>query len=521
MKKGLLLITYFLINQIAQSQCDSLNYAGNYTINSDQVLSGTLVVGGTFKVSSGATLFITSFSQNGCGELKVYANNIIIEGTIDGNYSGYSGGSGGIGGTLVTSTSGDELSLTQCNDPDNTGNITVQFGASGMVGMGPGAGVPGGNGGNGTGSKQYCGNTQDDAGLVGGAGGAGGGSGGAYGGASSISGNGGAGAGTATTTALPISQSGIVAGGNGGSAGTPSSGYGTADERDIDLGSGGAGAGAGGKSYYSGLNGGSGGKGGGLVFLKATTSLTISGTISVNGETGGSGGNGGSGDATADCCSDGCNGCDERTFSAGAGAGAGGGGGSGGAIFIESLGDLDITGTLNSVGGNGGTGGTKGTGANCNYEDWFCGDQSITADDGTDGEQGGAGSGGRVKIYVADCANATINGTINVSGGTGFTKADDGTYQEVCGYLGLDKATLSLGWNLFPNPAETVLNIQVLSKFNPETELVIFDAIGRKVMQIKMMEPTTIVNIEALPAGLYSIKIVAGNSLESKRFVKQ
>jgi hypothetical protein len=362
MNKIVLLISGILGSFGSTAQCDSIQIPSNYTLGSDLIMSGTYVVNGTFTVPAGITIFVTSFETNGCGELKIYATDIVIDGTIDGNYAGYEGGDGGLRGTTVSSATGHATSLSTCDDPDNQGNIIVQSGAAGGNGSGPGMGLAGIAGVNGSGSKQFCGNSQDEAGLIGGAGGAGGGSGGSYGGVASMGGLGGDGAYTAVTNNLPIEGSYPVVGGDGGTGGVASPVYGTASERDIALGSGGAGAGGGGRSYYLGSNGSNGGSGGGMIFLRADNSLSVTGTITVEGNNGAAGGNGGSGDATADCCSDGCNGCDERTFSAGAGAGAGAGGGSGGGIFLEGFGAVDISGTLNATGGDGGAGGANGSG---------------------------------------------------------------------------------------------------------------------------------------------------------------
>lgn len=521
-KRILLGIVMSAFSFMTNAQCDSLNFSSSYTVNSDILLSGTFVVNGTFTVPAGVTVYVTPYESNGCGQLKIYATNIVILGTINGDYAGYPGGTGGIKGNTVNSQTGTANALTDCTNSGSNGHVEVEAGHGGAIGQGPGGGNPGMTGGSGSGPKQYCGNVGDDAGLVGGAGGAGGGAGGSYGGQAANGAVGGAGNSTAVAVDLPISSAYTIVGGAGGQGGAAVTEYGTASGRDIELGSGGAGAGAGGRSYYVGTNGAAGGNGGGLVFLKAYNSLEISGTITVNGENGGNGGNGGTGDATADCCSDGCNGCDERTFSAGAGAGSGGGGGAGGGIFIESLGTADVSGTLSSVGGNGGAGGTKGTGASCDYDGGiFCGTQSITAGDGGQGGQGGAGSGGRIKIYVSECSEATLSGTIVVDGGTGNQTAAEGTYEEVCGYAGLSDVQLSLGWTFYPNPASEQLTVEIISgNLDNEYDLLVFDGLGKIVLQEQMQSTSTTLDIRDLPAGIYSVKISGNSTTEVKRFIK-
>lgn len=523
-KKLLFVAALFSAQTSVHAQCDSTHISADYTISSDVLLSGTYVVDGTFTVSSGVTVYVSPFSATGCGQLKIYADAIVIDGTINGDFAGYEGGAGGSKGTAATSATGDEMSLTTCNNEDTQGHIAVAGGFAGVNGNGPGAGASGANGQNGSGTKQYCGNVGDEAGLVGGAGGAGGGAGGSYGGQGSDGANGGSGAANAVTDNLPVEASYSVIAGAGGTGGVAGSTYGTDTGRDISVGSGGAGGGGGGRSYYLGTNAGDGGAGGGSVFLKATTMLKVTGTITVAGADGSAGGNGGSGDATADCCSDGCNGCDERTFSAGAGSGSGGGGGSGGGIFIESLGTAEVTGSLIAEGGNGGTSGTKGVGVTCDYDGgWICGTQSITTEDGIQGGNGGAGGGGRVKIYVLDCAQATINANVNITAGTGNQTATEGSYEEICGYAGVNEIQQSIGWMIYPNPFEETFNVEILSGVQSFeiSGIEVVNALGQRMLTLRAETEVTVMDLTGAPAGVYFVRILTDSGTEMKRIVKK
>ena len=94
-----------------------------------------------------------------------------------------------------------------------------------------------------------------------------------YGGSGSNGGNGGTGADDYTIVGFTVSSAYAIVGGSGGTGGSTNSSYGTATGFDIDLGSGGAGAGGGGRSFDAGLDGGNGGKGGGLVKLVGSNSV--------------------------------------------------------------------------------------------------------------------------------------------------------------------------------------------------------------------------------------------------------
>jgi hypothetical protein len=523
MIKRLLLFFAFLAGQ-ANAQCDSVAVNNDLVVSSDALMAGIYVVNGTFTVQAGVTIYVTPFSSNSCGALKIYADNIEILGNINGDYAGYPGGNGGNAGSIVSSLTGHVTALDACTGTGNTGNVSVEGGKAGMPGYGPGAGGSGSDGSTGSGSKQYCGNFGDEAGVVGGSGGAGGGAGGSYGGQGSNGSAGGSGSTSAVTNGLTVEASYPIVGGSGGLGGSVASVYGSASGFDIDLGSGGAGSGGGGRSTNAGTSGSRGGNGGGIIFLKAENSLIVSGFITAKGENGLNGGNGGNGDASPGCCSDGCDGCDEKTYSTGAGAGAGSGGGSGGGIYLETLGTASITGSLNAIGGNGGNNGNKGTGVTCTYENLVCSDNSITTGDGTNGGKGGAGGGGRIKIFVPECADATVEPATFVEGGTGNTIASSGTYEFVCGYAGLQEE-LFADVVIYPNPAQNFikikLNEQLMFLGNP-INMVITDMGGREVL-VKNLELQfeQIIVLSDLTKGYYFVRLESNNSIFNTKLIVQ
>lgn len=520
MYKNLLFALYLgLLSNFSQAQCDSVVISGDLTVSTTTLMSGVYVVQGTFTIQSAATVYVTPYSSNGCGALKIYAEQINIEGNINGDYAGFVGGLGGAKGLDVTSATGHAASLTSCNDSGSEGHISVAGGFAGLAGAGPGAGNPGTNGQNGSGSKQYCGSFGDEAGVVGGAGGAGGGAGASYGGQGSNGGNGAAGSAVYNAVDLDVESSYTATAGNGGAGGTSSSVYGTTNGFDIQLGSGGAGAGGGGRSHYLGTDGESGGRGGGLVFLKAENSLSVSGTITVNGEDGKYGGSGGSGDATADCCSDGCNGCDERTFSAGSGGGSGSGAGSGGGILLQTGGTLSMSGILEAEGGTGGLGGQRGFGATCDYGGGgFCSENSITTGDGNTANEGGSGGGGRIKIFTPSCAQATISGSYSVLGGSGSPAVANGTYAEVCGYLGLNEVE-SFDLLVYPNPFSTEFTIELSQA--QEFEYVLLDLSGKVLRSGAEFGSSFTIESNDLTAGMYVLQVTSNNAQKTLKISKK
>lgn len=500
------------------SQCDTTHVTGNLTISTSDFMSGVYYVDGNFKINSGVTVYVTPFTSGGCGKLEIHANNITVNGDINGDYAGHPGGVLGNGGTVVSSLTGNEASLTSCNNKDNAGVVAVEGGKAGLIGNGPGAGQAGANGANGSGPKQICGNNSDTYGMIPGAGGAGAGGGASYGGQGTTGASGGNGSATHSAIGSSVSTDYAVLAGTGGAGGNAGTVYGTETGNDIDLGSGGAGAGGGGRSYDAGLNGARGGHGGGLVILEAIDDIEIDGVISVNGESGTLGGHAGSGGATEKCCSDGCDDCGEASFSSGAGAGSGSGAGSGGGILIRSE-TASITGTLNSVGGAGGNGGNGGVGISCNYGgNVFCSAGSVTTGTGQNGGKGGDGSGGRVKIFTGLCASNQVNPTYSVNGGGA---ASVGTYTHVCAaYLGLE-GTEEIRFAIYPNPASQFVTVDLLNTQGEDNTIQLIDTKGTVLYSQQTTTASTTIPLEHLTSGLYFLTIQSNGKSISSKIIKQ
>jgi len=155
-KKHLLLLIAAVTYHNSFSQCVPTTIAGDLTVSSSMILSGTYSVNGTFHVPSGVTIFVNKFSSGACGKFEVYAKKIIIDGTINADDAGYIGGNGGAGGTAVNSITSDATAINTCSNKDNTGHVTVDGGKKGNNGNGPGGGLAGTDGQNGSGPKQQC-----------------------------------------------------------------------------------------------------------------------------------------------------------------------------------------------------------------------------------------------------------------------------------------------------------------------------------------------------------------------------
>lgn len=279
----------------------------NWTPANESIISGKHCNVATFTIAAGTTVYVGEEEK-----LKVYADNISILGTLNGDQKGYAGGDGSY--------------ISRYSGYGGTGEGAGSRSNSEGVYKGPsGACYAGGS----------AGGTVSGGGA--GAGGAG------YGGAGGVGGTGG--------KAGYIAGIGLVPGGSAGPA------YGSSTSYAIEMGSGAGGGGSGGFAAGTAdwTGGTAGGRGGTGIFLDARDgTTTISGIVTVNGGNGGNGGKGDNAQSTNFTPPAGENNC-------GAGGAGGGGGGSGGGILISGT-TVIISGTVRANGGSGGSGGSGGTG---------------------------------------------------------------------------------------------------------------------------------------------------------------
>lgn len=287
-------------------------------------------------INSGLTFRPMAWNHTRGGVIAFKATGTVtIAGSISTSGLGYYGGTGGI--DLITGSGGGE---SFCNNPGGgNGGQNNSNGSAGLCGGGGGGGynlgtvyygaagsASLGGGGGGGGAVHYASYP-----LGGGGGGGGYGTYGIYGSGT----NNGVSGGTNTSGA---GGNGGLKGGGGGGGGT----YGNTSIDNLYLGSGGGG---GGGAYDV---GGTGGKGGGIIYISAN-SINVTGTISANGGSGGSvsyggGGGGGAGGSIkifANTLTIGTNLISASAGSAGTSTnGSAGGSGGDGRIYINYLSSL-------------------------------------------------------------------------------------------------------------------------------------------------------------------------------------
>ena len=136
------------------------------------------------------------------------------------------------------------------------------------------------------------------------------------------------------------------------------------------------------------------------------------------------------------------------------------------------------------------------------------------------------GDGGKVSTDISereDYANAITLQADNkiLLTGYSYTEAGDASIF-VARYendlLGVDD-NLSLGFNIYPNPATDILSIE-LNDASSTYQIEVFDILGKKVISSEIQKVGNI-NVSALAPGTYVIKINSENKTNVVRFVKK
>jgi len=220
----------------------------------------------------------------------------------------------------------------------------------------------------------------------------------------------------------------VAYGGDGGSGGVVSLNAGSVTAGAVDVSGGNAGAGGSNNSVtlYGGVNGafsgsgdlflGFGGNGGtGGQFFVNSNGFT-GGSLTASGGAGGAGGSGNTGITIV-------NGAPATVTQAtgSANVGDGGSGGSGGSISLNTMGPVNVSGSIITVGGAGGAGGAASKASASVYGTVNASSVFGSAEAGLGG---GGGGGGTVSVGGT---TMTVNGTISTGGAAGGTGGNNST----------------------------------------------------------------------------------------------
>lgn len=93
---------------------------------------------------------------------------------------------------------------------------------------------------------------------------------------------------------------------------------------------------------------------------------------------------------------------------------------------------------------------------------------------------------------------------------------------EDCGIISTvgDKSDSAPSIKLFPNPVEQTLFLNISTSLKPDAQVLIFDQYGKLVFQYTYSEAEKGIPIQALPSGVYFLKIQEESASKTLRFLK-
>ena len=84
--------------------------------------------------------------------------------------------------------------------------------------------------------------------------------------------------------------------------------------------------------------------------------------------------------------------------------------------------------------------------------------------------------------------------------------------------IAVEEQDKTLGVNVFPNPANEMLNLRADKKID---QISVFNTLGEDVLSRSVNAKRTNIDVTALPAGIYIVKVESGTTVSSTRFIKR
>ena len=116
-------------------------------------------------------------------------------------------------------------------------------------------------------------------------------------------------------------------------------------------------------------------------------------------------------------------------------------------------------------------------------------------------------------VWNRTCAPAKL---INTS-----TSISRSNVKHVQAPTNLGQIDLSKFVSVYPNPASTSINVRINTTFIDNAMLELYDATGKLIMQQKVVNEYSALNISGLANGIYTVRVITNNEQTIKRIVKQ
>ena len=152
--------------------------------------------------------------------------------------------------------------------------------------------------------------------------------------------------------------------------------------------------------------------------------------------------------------------------------------------------------------------------ANTQLEYLYCNNNELTSLDVRNGNNqnfndfDSTGNPNLTCIYVDDVSDSNANWT-NIDPASAFV-----TDEAACAALSVGDTAFELDISIYPNPAsETVC----IDGNYTQLKVVFYNVLGKEVLSVKN---TNTINVQALPSGVYTIRISEGVRQTNRKFIK-
>lgn len=105
-------------------------------------------------------------------------------------------------------------------------------------------------------------------------------------------------------------------------------------------------------------------------------------------------------------------------------------------------------------------------------------------------------------------------GTDGATAGEKTYYFDNASYGAALGNLSFEAAKIAM----YPNPATTSLSITAEDNIN---SILVFNLIGQEVMNMKVENKTTVINVSNLNEGIYLVKVISDDKVSTSKFIKK
>ncbi|MBL7889228.1 MAG: T9SS type A sorting domain-containing protein [Bacteroidia bacterium] len=116
-------------------------------------------------------------------------------------------------------------------------------------------------------------------------------------------------------------------------------------------------------------------------------------------------------------------------------------------------------------------------------------------------------------------ANDTLNNIFTNS----LIKYLAGSYTDTCSinYTGVDETINYNSFSIYPNPAQSIINIEFENSISESYTLSILNVLGETVYSKQLNDPKLQISVDEFPSGIYVVQVQNEKDIWSKKFIKQ